>query len=266
MRAELAQAHAALSRVVEAMDGHLYTLRVDADGGYRDRLPRPEPRGAGRRAAPRRRRGRRAVGVARAPRRPRALAVGASRACREGKPIELEYRVRRPRRPRAHRARRRAPAPRRRTARCSTTASRATSPSAGGCEDELQRARGAAELRARTDELTGTFNRRHFAEIVAEALAEDPTGCALLMLDADHFKQVNDAHGHVVGDAVLVELARRLQRRPAARATAWRAGAARSSPCCCAASTPTRSSIAAPSGCARGRARAGRRRGRQRCG
>ena len=75
---------------------------------------------------------------------------------------------------------------------------------------ELESARGAAELRARTDELTGVFNRRHFAEIVGQALAGDPTGWGLLILDADHFKQVNDAHGHVVGDAVLVELARRL--------------------------------------------------------
>jgi diguanylate cyclase (GGDEF)-like protein len=66
-------------------------------------------------------------------------------------------------------------------------------------------------LRARTDELTGAFNRRHFAEIVAEALGDDARGCGLLLLDADHFKQVNDAYGHMVGDVVLVELSRRLR-------------------------------------------------------
>ena len=77
-------------------------------------------------------------------------------------------------------------------------------------EDELRLARGAAELRARTDELTGAYNRRHFAEIVAEALGSDADDCGLLLLDADHFKQVNDMHGHGAGDAVLVELARRL--------------------------------------------------------
>jgi diguanylate cyclase (GGDEF)-like protein/putative nucleotidyltransferase with HDIG domain len=77
-------------------------------------------------------------------------------------------------------------------------------------EDELRLARSAAERRARTDELTGVFNRRHFAEIVAEALTSEPAGSGLLLLDADHFKQVNDVYGHVVGDAVLVELARRL--------------------------------------------------------
>ena len=73
-----------------------------------------------------------------------------------------------------------------------------------------------AELRAGTDELTGTFNRRHFAQIATEELAENPAGCGLLLLDADHFKQINDAYGHAVGDAVLVDLAHRLDRRPRA--------------------------------------------------
>ena len=75
---------------------------------------------------------------------------------------------------------------------------------------ELERARLDAEVRAGTDELTGAFNRRHFAQIATEALA-NAAGCGLLLLDADHFKQINDAYGHAVGDAVLVGLANRLR-------------------------------------------------------
>ena len=75
---------------------------------------------------------------------------------------------------------------------------------------ELERARADAEVRAGTDELTGTFNRRHFAQIATETLATDTTACGLLLLDADHFKQINDAYGHAVGDAVLIDLAHRL--------------------------------------------------------
>jgi diguanylate cyclase (GGDEF)-like protein len=75
---------------------------------------------------------------------------------------------------------------------------------------ELERARSDAEVRAGTDELTGTFNRRRFAQIATEVLASDTAGCGLLLLDADHFKQINDAYGHAVGDAVLVDLAQRL--------------------------------------------------------
>jgi diguanylate cyclase (GGDEF)-like protein len=75
---------------------------------------------------------------------------------------------------------------------------------------ELEHARAAAELRASTDELTATFNRRRFAEIAAESIAAGHDRCALLLLDADHFKQINDAYGHAAGDAVLVGLARRL--------------------------------------------------------
>jgi diguanylate cyclase (GGDEF)-like protein len=75
---------------------------------------------------------------------------------------------------------------------------------------ELEQARAAAELRASTDELTGAFNRRRFAEIAAESIASPRGRCALLLLDADHFKQINDAYGHAAGDAVLVGLAQRL--------------------------------------------------------
>ncbi len=75
---------------------------------------------------------------------------------------------------------------------------------------ELERARADAEMRAGTDELTGTFNRRHFAQIATKMLAADTAACGLLLLDADHFKQVNDAYGHAVGDAVLIHLAHRL--------------------------------------------------------
>jgi diguanylate cyclase (GGDEF)-like protein len=76
---------------------------------------------------------------------------------------------------------------------------------------ELEQARAEAELRAGTDELTGTFNRRHFAQIAREALTANPGRCGLLLLDADHFKQINDAYGHTVGDAVLIDLAQRLR-------------------------------------------------------
>jgi diguanylate cyclase (GGDEF)-like protein/PAS domain S-box-containing protein len=78
-------------------------------------------------------------------------------------------------------------------------------------EDDLREAHRAAEELATTDELTGAFNRRHFARLVAEALAVEPEAYGLLLLDADHFKRVNDLHGHATGDAVLVELVRRLR-------------------------------------------------------
>ena len=68
---------------------------------------------------------------------------------------------------------------------------------------------------ARTDPLTGALNRRAFAEILTTMLATlDKPGAravSVLMVDVDHFKQINDSHGHLVGDDVLVELASRLR-------------------------------------------------------
>lgn len=56
-----------------------------------------------------------------------------------------------------------------------------------------------------TDELTGLFNRRHFLRLASDALASMPMGSrhGLALIDLDHFKRINDAHGHAVGDRVL---------------------------------------------------------------
>lgn len=76
-----------------------------------------------------------------------------------------------------------------------------------------QRARTEAERLSRLDPLTGLYNRRHIAETIENELARaDRHGGAVgvLMFDIDYFKRVNDAHGHAGGDAVLVEVGRRL--------------------------------------------------------
>jgi diguanylate cyclase len=82
--------------------------------------------------------------------------------------------------------------------------------------DELNRARDEAEryrLEARSDQLTGVSNRRAFDELAAEifsAKAPRNRPVSVLMLDIDHFKKVNDSHGHEFGDFVLKEVARRI--------------------------------------------------------
>jgi diguanylate cyclase (GGDEF)-like protein len=64
--------------------------------------------------------------------------------------------------------------------------------------------------RARTDSLTGLSNRRHFDEQLKRVVAEtDRFGgtCSLILVDLDHFKAVNDEHGHEAGDNVLKHVA-----------------------------------------------------------
>jgi diguanylate cyclase (GGDEF)-like protein len=66
-----------------------------------------------------------------------------------------------------------------------------------------------------TDGLTGLYNYRYFQLTVAkeiERASRFERPLALLMLDLDHFKRVNDVHGHQRGDTVLVELANRVRR------------------------------------------------------
>lgn len=67
------------------------------------------------------------------------------------------------------------------------------------------------ERLARHDPLTGLMNRSAFQEELALALAEERGGVAVLYLDLDDFKDVNDSYGHSLGDEVLVEVAGRLR-------------------------------------------------------
>ena len=97
---------------------------------------------------------------------------------------------------------------------------------------------------ARTDELTGLPNRRAFGERLSGEVARarrSGTPLALAILDLDGFKAVNDQHGHATGDRVLCAVADAL-RRPCARASCWRASAARSSAGSCPAPTWRRAS------------------------
>jgi diguanylate cyclase (GGDEF)-like protein/PAS domain S-box-containing protein len=65
-----------------------------------------------------------------------------------------------------------------------------------------------------TDGLTGLYNSRYFFEIARlefERYQRTPGDLSVVMVDVDHFKEVNDHYGHMVGDDVLRELARRVQ-------------------------------------------------------
>jgi len=89
---------------------------------------------------------------------------------------------------------------------------------------QIRRQRYAGELRqsvsntlalAVTDELTGLYNRRYFERhlsILLQKAQEQDRDMALMLIDMDYFKSVNDTYGHDTGDAVLREFADRLRR------------------------------------------------------
>lgn len=77
-------------------------------------------------------------------------------------------------------------------------------------QEALEQANETIKQMARTDELTGLANRRHFNERLSEELsAGERHGhpLSLVMADLDHFKQINDRFGHDVGDEVLAAFA-----------------------------------------------------------
>ncbi|PWW02149.1 diguanylate cyclase (GGDEF)-like protein [Hoeflea marina] len=80
---------------------------------------------------------------------------------------------------------------------------------------ELKRQRRELTRLAWTDSLTGALNRHRFMELAETEVgraSRSGKNLAMLLIDADHFKQINDRFGHAAGDCVLQELVRRWQR------------------------------------------------------
>ena len=82
--------------------------------------------------------------------------------------------------------------------------------------EELETAKRQAELEARTDPLTGIRNRRSFladAEFCLKHAQRKSLAVSLLMFDIDHFKSINDSHGHSIGDEALRQFSNTIQKK-----------------------------------------------------
>ena len=96
---------------------------------------------------------------------------------------------------------------------------------------ELQELARDLRFQATTDPLTGLYNRLKFDEALASEILRAKrygTPLALVLYDVDHFKQVNDIHGHQIGDDALVRLSQ-IVRHISATPICWLGGAAKSS-------------------------------------
>ena len=84
---------------------------------------------------------------------------------------------------------------------------------------DLARANARLDTLSRTAPLTGLNNRRHAATVIPQRMCLPtnsqtvPTQHLFVLMDVDHFKAINDRHGHEVGDAVLVGIASRLRQQ-----------------------------------------------------
>ncbi|UVF21606.1 diguanylate cyclase [Microvirga terrae] len=94
-------------------------------------------------------------------------------------------------------------------------------------EKSLRQAHEAALKASQTDQLTGLPNRRHTLGLLDAVLATSEAteaGLCIAVLDIDHFKVINDTHGHEAGDAVLEHFARSCQARVRAQDHLGRTG------------------------------------------
>ena len=77
-------------------------------------------------------------------------------------------------------------------------------------EYEAGKNKEALEALSKTDSLTGIFNRHHFNESIEQQwhiCLRNQYPLSLIMMDVDHFKQINDTYGHILGDECLVHVA-----------------------------------------------------------
>lgn len=76
---------------------------------------------------------------------------------------------------------------------------------------DLEKTKAQLKYYATIDPLTNTFNRRHFLELSERRIKRTHTSnghASLLLFDIDHFKKINDEHGHMIGDEILHGIAR----------------------------------------------------------
>jgi diguanylate cyclase (GGDEF)-like protein len=94
-------------------------------------------------------------------------------------------------------------------------------------QDDLKRTNELLLELSNTDHLTGLFNRRYLMEALGKEVQRSVRkagNLSLIILDIDHFKQVNDTYGHLQGDVVLQKVAQQLQKELRAYDTAARYG------------------------------------------
>ena len=78
--------------------------------------------------------------------------------------------------------------------------------------EALAHSNASLKRQSETDPLTGLANRRHFQSAIKGLSSGEGLAASLFLIDIDHFKRINDSHGHAAGDAVLVEIAARLRQ------------------------------------------------------